>query len=263
MPCPVGVQPYGHSHLPRVRPCPASLKLGLCVCIKPAKSVSRICESASSRQSSSKLPCHRRACFRQAALLCHSHQSPEPPALALFRDRKERPLGTSAHPRSDTSGHLGGIESALTGAYGFFLVAAASTTVHCEIHAVSANHLNDFRPSGRSRAHSTSVHRPTATCRLPRGSALPLPLRLRNSIVQGRSHTTTAHLSDVFASGCTRCAFIAFFLLKACGHRLSDRRFWCDLVCLAPTYVPPPRRQAALCHPEPQNTESRYLSLLF
>jgi hypothetical protein len=147
-------------------------------------------------------------------------------------------LGTSAHPRSDTSGHLGGIESALTGAYSFFLVAAASTTVHCEIHAVSANHLNDFRSSGRSRAHSTSVHRPTATCQLRRGSALPLSLRLRNSTARGRSHTTTAHLSGVFASGCNHCAFTAFLLLKSRCHCLSDRRFWCDLVCLAPTYVP-------------------------
>jgi hypothetical protein len=134
--------PYGHSHLPRVRSCPASLKLGLCLCIKPAKSVSRICESASSRQSSSKLPCHRRACFRQAALLSHSHQTPEKPAPALFRARKEGPLGISALPRSDTSGHLGGIESALTGA--FHLVTAVGTILRCDFHARSANRLINF-----------------------------------------------------------------------------------------------------------------------
>jgi hypothetical protein len=62
---------YGHSHSPRVALVPLLLKLGLCVCIKPAKSVSRNCKSASSRLSSSQWPCRCRACSRQAALLLH------------------------------------------------------------------------------------------------------------------------------------------------------------------------------------------------
>jgi hypothetical protein len=78
-------------------------------------------------------------------LSLHSHQTLEKPAPALFRACEEVPLGTSAHlPQSDTSGHLGGIESALTGAYTLSR-AAAGTIVHCCFHAVFANQLARLR----------------------------------------------------------------------------------------------------------------------
>jgi hypothetical protein len=121
------MMPDGHSHPPRVRPAtvPLCLKLGLCLCIKPAKSVSRICESASSRQPSSTLPCYRRACFRQAVLCCPYIPTRRLRSLRLrcFEPAKRAPLGASAHlPQSDTLDILGGIESALTGAYILSLV---------------------------------------------------------------------------------------------------------------------------------------------
>jgi hypothetical protein len=159
----------GHSHPPRVRPAtvPLCLKLGLCLCIKPAKSVSRICKSASRRQSSSTLPYYRRACFRQAVLFLHFHQTPEKPAPVLFRAAKRVRFWTSW-----------GIESALTGAYiSPSLLRLAPPSLH--FYAVSTKQLGRLRLF-RILA-SAFVQRPlrlTATCSFRRQPPLPLPLLL-------------------------------------------------------------------------------------
>jgi hypothetical protein len=149
--CSIGrdVMPYGHSHPPRVRPVlvPLCLKLGLCLCIKPAKSVSRICESASSRQSSSTLPCYRRACFRQAALCCPYIPTRRWRSLRLccFEPAKRSRLALQpTFPSLTLLDILGGVESALTGAYTLSR-AAAGTIVHCCFHAVFANQLARLR----------------------------------------------------------------------------------------------------------------------
>jgi hypothetical protein len=122
--------PDGHSHPPRVRPAtvPLCLKLGLCLCIKPAKSVSRICKSASRRQSSSTLPCYRRACFRQAVLFLHSHQTPEKRAPVLFRAAKRVRLALQPSPGLTLLDILGNRIS-LDRCLHFSLAAAAGTTI--------------------------------------------------------------------------------------------------------------------------------------
>jgi hypothetical protein len=106
---------------------PRLLKLGLCLCIKPAKSVLRMCESASlprvvnqarSRCASVALVLDKLHCI----FLCH-HASDAGKALRLrrFESPKRALLGTSSPPRSDAARHLGGSKSALTGAYSLSL----------------------------------------------------------------------------------------------------------------------------------------------
>jgi hypothetical protein len=129
--------PDGHSHPPRVRPAtvPLCLKLGLCLCIKPAKSVSRICKSASRRQSSSTLPCYRRACFRQAVLFLHSHQTPEKRAPVLFRAAKRVRLALQPSPGLTLLDILGNRIS-LDRCLHFSLAAAAGTTITAFLRCV-------------------------------------------------------------------------------------------------------------------------------
>jgi hypothetical protein len=98
----------------------------LCVCIKPAKSVSRIANLPRG-QSSSQLSSHRRACFQSSCTLLTTLQKSEEPAPSLFR----RTRAVSAWRASLYPGHtileiLG--EISLDRCLELSLVAAAGST---------------------------------------------------------------------------------------------------------------------------------------
>jgi hypothetical protein len=190
---------------------PRLLKLGLCLCIKPAKSVSRMCESAClprvvnqarSRRVSVALVC-RQAALHCTALhcifLCH-HASDARPALRLHRFEsppKRALLGTSSPPWSDAARHLGGQQISLDRClHSLSLVAADGTIVHCELHSVSANQLARrrlFWLLARAFSHCPlATHDPPQLVNfLHHRHCLCLCAAYGPSTLQGRSHAIT------------------------------------------------------------------------
>jgi hypothetical protein len=151
-------------------------------------------------------------------------------------------------------------KSALTGAYGFYLVAAAGTIFRCDFHTLSANRLISFCFS-RLFARAFD-QRPLAThCNLSTSRRIGTAFALAASRIPlreaDRTRPTLSFLT-IFASYPT-----IFHLHYVLGGLLAQfeqlqRTFGC-VFCFVGSYLRPTSScQAALCRPEDRNTKSRY-----
>jgi hypothetical protein len=131
-----------------------------------------------------------------SCLFSHTHQTPVQPPPALFRAREEGPLGTSALPRSDTSGHLG--EISLDRCLRFLPRC-------CGRHHLPLRFPHSFRqPSNqlllfsvvRARIRPASTCDPLQLVNFEENRHGLCPCGFENSTARGRSHTTNAQLSD-------------------------------------------------------------------
>lgn len=113
---------------------------GAVLCIKPAKSVSRAANLPRAVNQARRSRARVALVFDKLPRCCTLARRRSSLRPRCFEPAKRASWHFSPPPWSDTSGHLGGAKSALTGAFRLSLAAAARASACYDFDAVPANH---------------------------------------------------------------------------------------------------------------------------